>query len=117
MSGLIEYNSLSTLVAATATQPELFSRFFQPHQCSRSSTLMIGRSEKEVRGQPCLLTYFLLDPTHQPTLLHPTHQPPTLLTTLQVGITMSATDTGIAHKASELLHDLPTTRLTDLLTN
>ena len=48
VSGLIEYNSLSTLVAATATQPELFSRFFKPHQCSQSSTLMIGRSEKEV---------------------------------------------------------------------
>jgi len=70
VSGLIEYNSLSTLVAATATSPDLFSRFFKPHQCSRSSTLMIGRSER------------------------------------QVGIAMSPTDTGIAHKASELLHDL-----------
>ena len=48
VSGLIEYNSLSTLVAATATSPDLFSRFFKPHQCSRSSTLMIGRSERQV---------------------------------------------------------------------
>jgi len=49
VKGLIEYNSLSTLVAATATIPDLFSRFFKPHRCSQSSTLMIGRSEREVR--------------------------------------------------------------------
>ena len=36
-----------------ATIPDLFTRFFKPHQCSQSSTLMIGRSEKEV-GTPHL---------------------------------------------------------------
>ena len=46
--GFNEYDGLTTVVAATYSYPELFKQFFQPFQCTRNGTLVIGNSETEL---------------------------------------------------------------------
>ena len=45
--GFNEYDGLTTVVAATATHPKLFTTFFQPYVCPHSSSIVVGRSEAD----------------------------------------------------------------------
>ena len=45
--GFCEYDGLTTVVAATATHPELFTMFFTPYRCPNTHTLVIGSSARE----------------------------------------------------------------------
>jgi len=47
VKGFSEYDGLATVVAATATHPELFTMFFNPFIRQMSHTLIIGQSAKE----------------------------------------------------------------------
>ena len=46
--GFNEYDGLATVVATTMTHADLFGRFFAPHTCPATGTLVIGRNAKEL---------------------------------------------------------------------
>lgn len=48
VKGFNEYDGLATVVATTMTHSDLFRRFFAPHTCPFTGTLVIGRSAKEM---------------------------------------------------------------------
>ena len=62
VKGFNEYDGLATVVATTLTHRDLFERFFAPHTCPHTGTIVVGRSATDANvANAAMLSQLLHD--------------------------------------------------------